>query len=113
MRRLLVVVSAAAILAVAASAAIAAVPHRSVTVGDDYFVRPGKPPRITVAKGTKVTWHWVGQNVHNVAVVKGPVRFSSAFKTGGSYSKRLTKRGTYKLRCDVHRKKMKMTIVVG
>jgi plastocyanin len=85
---------------------------RSVKVGDDYFIRAGKPPKITVAKGTRVTWRWRGEHVHNVAVVSGPTRFASDFQTEGTFSKRLRKRGTYVLRCDVHRKKMRMRIVV-
>jgi plastocyanin len=85
---------------------------RSVKVGDNWFVRPGPAPTITVAKGTRVTWRWTGRELHNVSVVSGPTRFASDFQTDGTFAKRLRRRGTYALRCDVHRKKMRMRIVV-
>jgi plastocyanin len=109
MRRVLVMVSAAAVLAVAAAAAPAATPRRTVSVGDNFFA-PGK---LTVAKGTRVTWRWTGGDDHDVHAVSGPATFRSAIKSSGTFAKTLTRRGTYKLRCDLHKDKMRMTIVVG
>ena len=66
MRKLLVAVLIAAASAVLAVPALAAT--RSVKVADDYFVRKGSVPTVTVSKGTKVTWRWAGRDMHNVAV---------------------------------------------
>ena len=81
MRKLLVAMLIAAASAVLAVQALAAT--RSVKVGDDYFVRKGSVPTVTVKKGTKVTWRWAGKDMHNVAVTKGPVKFRSSYKTLG------------------------------
>jgi plastocyanin len=110
MRKLLVAVLIAAATAVLAVPALAAT--RSVKVGDDYFVRKGSVPTVTVKKGTKVTWRWAGKDMHNVAVTKGPVKFRSSFKTSGSFSKKLTRTGTYTLVCTIHQPDMKMKLRV-
>ena len=91
-----------AVAAVAIAAALAvAVPSNAVTVvrvGDDFF-RPGS---VTVSKGATVRWRWVGDDPHNVTVRRGPVRFRSSTKSSGTYTKRLRRRGTYRLVCTVH-----------
>ena len=110
MRKLLVAVLIAAATAVLAVPALAAT--RSVKVGDDYFVRKGSVPTVTVKKGTKVTWRWAGKDMHNVAVTKGPVKFRSSFKTSGTFSKKLTRTGTYTLVCTIHQPDMKMKLRV-
>ena len=69
-------------------------------------------PTVTVKKGTKVTWRWAGKDMHNVAVTKGPVKFRSSFKTSGSFSKKLTRTGTYTLVCTIHQPDMKMKLRV-
>ena len=86
MRKLLVAMLIAAASAVLATQALAAT--RSVKVSDDYFVRKGSVPTVTVKKGTKVTWRWAGKDMHNVTVTKGPVRFQSSYKSSGTFSKR-------------------------
>jgi plastocyanin len=100
--------------AVAAACAATAIPAvaatKTVKIGDDYFVRPGGA-RVTVTRGKTVTWVWRGHNAHNVTAT-GPVRFSSPVKKTGTFSKRLTKRGTYRIFCAVHGAKQKMTLVV-
>jgi plastocyanin len=110
MRKLLV----ASIIAVASAAlavpALAAT--RSVKVADDYFVRKGSVPTVTVKKGTKVTWRWAGREMHNVAVTKGPVKFRSSFKETGTYSKRVTRTGTYTIVCTIHQPDMAMKLRV-
>jgi len=78
MRKLLVAVLIAAAFAVLAVPALAAT--RSVKLGDDYFVRKGSVPTVTVKKGTKVTWRWSGKDMHNVAVTRGPAKFRSGPK---------------------------------
>src|SRR5829696_5588520 len=100
MRKLIILALAVGCLGVLASVAIAAT--RSVKVGDDYYVRPSGVPKVTVSKGTTVKWNFRGSNPHSVTVSKGPRKFDSGVRSGGSYKKKLTKRGTYKIYCTVH-----------
>jgi len=110
MRKLLVAVVIAAASAVLASQALAV--GRSVKVGDDYYVRKGDAPTVTVSKGTRVTWNFTGRDKHNVAVTRGPARFNSSFKKSGSYSKTVTKTGTYTIVCTIHQPDMTMKLKV-
>jgi plastocyanin len=110
MRKLLVLMSIAALAAVLAVPALAAT--RTVKVGDDYYVRKGSIPTVTVKKGTKVTWRWAGKDMHNVAVTKGPVKFRSSFKSSGTYSKTVRTTGTYTIVCTIHQPDMKMKLRV-
>src|SRR5215210_4286670 len=108
MRKLLVAALIAALSAIFVSQAFAA---RTVKVGDDYFVRKGSPPTVTISKGTRVTWRWVGDDFHNVRVQRGPARFASDYQDSGTFSRKLRKRGTYKIICTVHAG-MRMTLKV-
>jgi plastocyanin len=103
--------SIAGVAAVAAAGALA-VPAlaatKSVQVKDNKFVANS----ITVKKGTTVKWVWKGEAPHDVAVTKGPAKFKSSVKTSGSFSKKLTKKGTYSIVCTIHAPGMKMTIKV-
>jgi plastocyanin len=103
--------SIAGVAAVAAAGALA-VPAlaatKSVQVKDNKFVAKS----ITVKKGTTVKWVWKGEAPHDVAVTKGPAKFKSSVKTSGSFSKKLTKKGTYSIVCTIHAPGMKMTIKV-
>jgi plastocyanin len=110
MRKLLVAMLIAAAPAVLAAQALAAT--RSVKIGDDYFVRKGSVPTVTVSKGTKVTWRWAGRDMHNVTVIKGPVRFQSSYKSSGTFSKRVTRTGTYTIVCSIHQPEMTMKLRV-
>jgi plastocyanin len=110
MPKLLVVMLITALSAVLAVPALAAT--RSVKVADDYFVRKGSVPTVTVKKGTKVTWRFAGKEMHNVAVTKGPVKFRSSFKTSGTYSKTVRSAGTYTIVCTIHQPDMKMKLRV-
>jgi plastocyanin len=110
MRKLLVALLIAAASAVLATQALAAT--RSVKVGDDYFVRKGSIPTVTVKKGTKVTWRFAGKELHNVAVTKGPAKFHSSYKDSGTYSKRVTRTGTYRIVCSIHQPDMTMKLRV-
>jgi plastocyanin len=91
-----------AVLALALAVASPALGATRVKIGDNYFVRPSGVPTVTVNKGTVVKWVWTGRSLHNVKVLSGPVKFGSSSKTSGSYSKRVTRKGTYKLYCSVH-----------
>jgi plastocyanin len=93
-------------------AAPAAAATRNVKIGDDYFVRSGKARTVTVSKGTTVKWNWRGSDQHNVVVQKGPRKFQSALKTKGSFKRKLTRRGTYKIICSIHAPDMRMTLKV-
>ena len=79
---------------------------KTVKVGDNYY----GPKSLTVGRGTKVTWKWVGVLKHNVVVHAGPSAFSSKTQVRGSYSHTFTKKGTYQLVCTIH-PSMKMTVV--
>jgi plastocyanin len=109
MRRL----SLALILAPLVAAAPAAAATRNVKIGDDYYVRAGNPPTVTVSKGTTVKWNWRGRRQHNVLVQRGPSTFQSALKKSGSYSRRMRRRGTYKIVCSIHSPDMAMTLRVN
>jgi plastocyanin len=75
---------------------------RKVDVGNNYFVRDGGVPTVTVRKGTKVTWVWKERGLHNVTVTKGPATFRSGSKLSGRFSKRVRRAGTYTIVCTVH-----------
>jgi plastocyanin len=109
MRRL----SLALILAPLVAAAPAAAATKNVKIGDDYYVRAGNPPTVTVSKGTTVKWNWRGRRQHNVLVQRGPSTFQSALKKSGSYSRRMRRRGTYKIVCSIHSPDMAMTLRVN
>jgi plastocyanin len=112
MRKLLAVGLLTGLLAALVTAAPALSKRKSVEVDDNYFVHKGKPPTVTVNRGDKVEWEWEGRNPHNVTVKKGPVKFHSKDKTSGSYTKKLTTKGTYKIICTIHAPDMRMTLKV-
>jgi plastocyanin len=112
MRRATVLGLAAAMFAGLAAPASTAT-TRSIKIGDDYFVRDGSSPTITVKRNTRVTWLWRGDSAHNVTVSRGPVKFKSKTMTEGSYAKTMTRRGTYAIYCTVHgRANQSMTLKV-
>jgi plastocyanin len=93
-------------------AAPATAAPRNVDVGDDWFVRDGSPATVTVNKGKRVRWRWVGRDLHNVVVQRGPRRFQSPLKRSGTYVKKMRKRGTYRIVCSIHQPDMRMKLVV-
>jgi plastocyanin len=112
MRRLLILpILVLAALLVGVSPAAAAKP-RSVKVGDDFFVRKGSVPTVTVKKGKTVRWRWAGHDQHNVVVQKGPTSFQSSLKTSGTFKKTMTKKGTYTIICSIHAPDMRMKLKV-
>jgi plastocyanin len=106
MKRIFAGLAAVAVCAAPAAPALAAT--RTVTVGDSFF----KAKSLTVFTGTTVRWVWRGKLIHNVTAKRGPARFHSAAKAAGSYSRRLTRAGTYTIVCTIH-PGMTMTIRVG
>ena len=100
MRKPLAAALTATLLVTLAASALAAT--RTVRVGDNYFVRARGVPTVTVSRGDRVTWRFVGDDPHNVRASRGPARFSSPTKRSGRYSRRMTRRGTYTIVCDIH-----------
>ena len=94
--------------AAALSASAPAGAATKVKVLDDVY----SPTSLTVSKGTTVKWVWKGKAPHNVTVTKGPKKFHSTTQTKGSYSKKLTTKGTYTILCTIHSPDMKMTVKV-
>jgi plastocyanin len=107
MRKLLPALILVAFLVGAAPAAA-----KTIKIGDDYFVRSSGVPTVTVKKGATVKWRWTGRDGHNVLVSKGPQKFQSAVKTKGTYSKKITKKGTYTIICSIHAPDMRMKLKV-
>lgn len=90
-----------ALFAVLAATALAAT--RTVSVGDNWFVRSSSgTPTVTVKKNSYVKWVWKGDSSHNVVATKGPVKFNSKVKTSGSYRRKMTRKGTYTIVCTIH-----------
>jgi plastocyanin len=102
----------ALIAALLVAAAPAAAATRNVKIGDDYYVRSGSPPTVTVFRGTTVRWNWRGSRQHNVVAQSGPSSFQSALKRSGSYSRKMRRVGTYKIVCSIHQPDMAMTLRV-
>lgn len=100
MRTLFLPLAAAAALGAAVVPAVAAT--KTVKVGDNYYVRDGGVPTVSVRAGDRVTWRWAGDSPHNVTVTKGPARFTSPVKTKGTYSRKVTRRGLYTIVCTIH-----------
>jgi plastocyanin len=112
MRRLLPIVLLAALAGTLLIAAPALSKRKSVEVDDNYFVRKGSPPTVSVNRNDTVKWEWEGRNPHNVTVKSGPVKFHSRTQRSGDYSKKMTRRGTYKIVCTIHVPNMRMTLRV-
>ena len=112
MRKLLPVVLLAALAGTLFVAVPAVSKRRGVEVGDDYFVREGSPPTVRVRRGDTVVFRWEGRNQHNVRAARGPVRFRSPIKRSGTYRKKMTRRGRYRIVCDIHPPNMRMTLRV-
>jgi plastocyanin len=112
MRKPLLVGLLVTLLAALLSAGPALSARKTVEVDDNYFVREGDPPTVKVERYDRVVWEWEGNNPHNVTVTRGPVEFQSKTKTSGTYRKRLTRRGTYKIVCTIHEPQMRMTLRV-
>ena len=99
MRKLISLALVAGLLGPAAVPAAAAT--KRVKVGDNYFVRDGGVPTVSVSKGTKVRWVWSGKSLHNVKVTKGPAKFGSSTMRSGTYAKTVRRAGTYTIVCTV------------
>jgi len=112
MRKPVVAGLLAALVATLLSAGPALSARKTVAVDDNSFVRPGATPTVRVHRYDRVVWKWEGSNPHNVTVTRGPVKFHSDTQSSGTYRKRVTHRGTYKIVCTIHRATMRMTLRV-
>jgi plastocyanin len=114
MRKMLVLVLVAGLAATLFAAAPALSKRKTVEVDDNYFVHRGAPSTVRVRKNDTVVWEWEGRTraPHNVTVRRGPVKFHSSTKRSGTYRKKLTRRGTYRIVCTIHAPQMRMTLRV-
>ena len=108
MKRLIAVLAAVSLVA-----ALFAVPAlartRSVAVRDNVF----SPRSLTIKRNDTIVFRWRGDNPHNVVARPGsPQRFRSSVKRSGTYRKKFTRRGTYRIVCTIHAPNMRMTVRV-
>jgi plastocyanin len=107
MKRLIAVLAAVSLVA-----ALFAVPAlartRSVAVRDNVF----SPRSLTIKRNDTLVFRWRGDNPHNVVATRGPVRFRSSVKETGTYRKKFTRRGSYRIICTIHQPSMRMTVRV-
>jgi plastocyanin len=109
MKRATGVIGAITALALSAALAVSALAAtKAVAVKDNVFA----PKSIVVKKGTTVKWSWRGRAPHNVTVTSGPAKFHSRTQKTGTYSEKLTRKGTYKIVCTIHAPGMSMKIKV-
>lgn len=102
-----------ALVAAACFSSTAQAETTPVKVGDNYFVRAGGVPTVTVERNDTVRFVFAGRSPHNVIVERGPVKFRSSTMSSGSYSKKMTTSGSYLLVCSIHGKRdMSMKLVV-
>ena len=83
----------------------------TVQVRDDRYSKS----TVRISPGTKVTFDWVKtRNEHDVTVDSGPQNFQSRTTSSSSYAftKKFTRRGTYKLFCTVHPDDMRIRVIV-
>ena len=75
---------------------------RGVSVRDDFF----RPKRIAIDSGDRVRWTWREDGDHNVRFRRVPRGASrspgSRTKTSGTFSRRFTRRGSYRYVCTIH-----------
>jgi len=110
MRKLIIL--ATVVVSTAAIAVPALAATKTVKVGDIWFISKAKNHKTIRAKvGDTVKWVWAGAYPHNVTVSSGPVKFKSKTQKKGSFSKKITKAGTYKLYCTVHGAKAQSMIL--
>jgi len=107
MKRLIAVLAAVSLVA-----ALFAIPAfgatRSVSVRDNVF----GPRSISIKRNDTLVFRWRGKNPPNVVAQPGPVKFRSSIKKTGTYRKKFTRRGSYRIICTIHQPNMRMTVRV-
>jgi plastocyanin len=81
----------------------------STWVGDYAF----GAQRVSVRRGTRFTWRFVGTVQHDVTLASGPVGLASPGLTRGAYSFRFARAGTYRLFCSLHPSRMTQIVTVS
>ncbi|WP_187369026.1 cupredoxin domain-containing protein [Baekduia soli] len=115
-RRAAILTLGAAALAAAPPVALAATraKTRTVSVNDNYY----GPSKLIVHVGDTVRWRWSqdATDVHDVdlkSAPKGVRKFQpDPLAAGQTFSRRLTRPGTYRIICTFHESEMRMTITV-
>ena len=80
-----------------------------VVVGDRFFARPN----IEVRKGAEVEWDFKGGELHNVTLANGPVAIGSPnLDDDRTFTRRMSRKGTYRLFCALHPVQMQERVVV-
>ena len=92
----LIALAATGAVALAAVPAFAAV--RTVRVDDNVF----GPKSLSIRSGDTVRFRWVGDAPHNVTRTRGPRFTTIRNRRSGTISRRLTRRGLYRLTCTIH-----------
>ena len=98
MKKLLAALVAACVAGTALFAIPALAATKSVSLKDDKFA----PKSVTVKRGTTLKFVWRGKHPHNVVVASGPKKFHSKVQTKGTFKAKVTKKGTYKIICQIH-----------
>ena len=115
LRRILPAALAAVVALLCAAPADAGDPQRkTVKLFDNYYL----PQKLTVNKGSRITWKWPNYmpiDVHDVKLKSGPAgarKFhSDPASSGYRYKRTLKKSGLYKIVCTLH-EEMTMSIRV-
>ena len=82
--------------------------RRNTWVGDFRYGHE----RVSIRRGTRFTWRFVGAVEHDVTLVSGPEGFASPWTRRGTFTHRFTRPGTYHLFCSLHPARMVQTIQV-
>ena len=81
----------------------------TIRVKDFQFSRPN----VAVRRAATLRWKFEDPELHNITIADGPRGFSSPHLSDDrTYSKRLRKKGTYKLFCGLHPVSMTQTVKV-
>lgn len=107
------VITLVAVALIAATAATAHAATKPIKVADNYYVRAGEQPTVTVELDDVVVWSFVGRRAHTVHSTDRRMTFRSRPMTSGRFIKRMTEVGSFTIFCDIHeRDKMSMTVDV-
>ncbi len=69
-------------------------------------------PNLTVRRGAKISWRFNGPSLHDVTLASGPRGFSSPHLDRGTFTRKLSTPGTYRLFCSLHPVAMTQRIIV-
>jgi hypothetical protein len=81
---------------------------RSTWVGDYAF----GAQRVSLRRGARFTWRFLGAVEHDVTLASGPAGFASPSMRRGSFTYRFTRPGTYRLFCSLHPARMSQIVNV-